>query len=103
MTFVETSIFTKNLAKYLQDEEYWRLQIYLMNQPDTGDIIQGTGGLRKLRWLAKGKGKRGGVRIIYYWKTHVHKVYLMSIYAKNEVTNLSTKDKKILKQMLEDL
>ena len=103
MTFVETLVFTKNLAKYLHDEEYWQLQLYLMNQPSAGDIIQGAGGLRKLRWLAKGKGKREGVRIIYYWKMHTQKIYLMSIYAKNEVADLSAKAKKILKQMLEDL
>lgn len=68
MIFVETLLFTKQLADYLLDDEYRELQESLLEKPDAGDIIQGTGGLRKLRWNRGNKGKRSGTRIIYYWK-----------------------------------
>ena len=101
MLFIETNLFTKQLAGYFCDEEYRELQIYLIKQPDAGDVIQGTGGLRKLRWGSGNKGKRGGVRIIYYWQMADEQIYMMTLYAKNEMTDLSAKDKKILKQMIE--
>jgi mRNA-degrading endonuclease RelE of RelBE toxin-antitoxin system len=66
MVFIETSVFTKQVAELLSDEEYVSLQTYLAENPTAGDVIQGTGGLRKLRWAAMGKGKRGGVRVIYF-------------------------------------
>lgn len=66
MMFIEATIFTKVLKDYFDDDEYKELQSYLMKHPAAGDIIQGTGGIRKLRWSTKGKGKRSGTRIIYY-------------------------------------
>ena len=66
MLFIETEIFTEDVKKLLDDDEYRRLQIFLAIQPDYGDLIQETGGLRKVRWRVRGKGKRGGVRIIYF-------------------------------------
>ena len=101
MIFIETHLFTKQLGAYLSHEEYRELQNFLLEKPDNGDIIQGTGGLRKLRWGTRTKGKRGGVRIIYYWHKINHQIYLMTLYAKNEITDLSEKEKKILKQMVE--
>lgn len=68
MIFIETSAFTNLLSSYLSDEDYRRLQSYLLKKPDAGDIVKGSGGVRKVRWAADGKGKRGGVRVIYYWK-----------------------------------
>lgn len=68
MIFIETSAFTKLLPQYLTDEEYRALQTYLMQKPDAGDLVQGSGGVRKVRWTPEEKGKSGGVRIIYYWK-----------------------------------
>ena len=67
MIFIETSVFTKEIKDLLSDEEYRMLQTALMFRPDAGDIIRGGGGLRKVRWSLPGMGKRGGLRIIYYW------------------------------------
>ena len=66
MIFIETTIFTKLLPKYLADDEYRALQWYLLVYPDAGDIVRGSGGIRKVRWAPEGKGERGGVRVIYY-------------------------------------
>jgi len=69
MLFIETTIFTKLIRNYLKADEYLGLQKYLLKYPDKGDIIPGAGGVRKFRWSLPGKGKRGGVRVIYYWKS----------------------------------
>jgi hypothetical protein len=101
MVFIETSIFTKKHPQYLSDDEYRELQNFLINKPNAGDLIQGTGGLRKLRWSLGNKGKQGGVRIIYYWQLAKEQIYFMTLYSKNEKVDLSPQDKKIIKQMLE--
>lgn len=100
MIFIETSIFTKQYTQYLSDDEYRELQNFLINKPDAGVLIQGTGGLRKLRWSLRSKGKRGGVRIIYYLQSSKSQIYFMTLYSKNEKVDLSTQEKKLLKQML---
>ena len=83
MRFIETPIFTKELRKSLRDEEYRSLQLALILRPEQGDIIPGSGGLRKIRWGAKGKGKRGGCRIIFYWgKKHGSVLYAICILKK---------------------
>jgi len=102
MVFIETSLFTKYLKEYLKDDEYRELQSFLIKQPDAGDLIQGTGGLRKLRWNLNNKGKRGGIRVIYYWQIAADQIYFFTLYAKNEVSDLTEDQKKVLKQMLED-
>jgi len=66
MIFIETPIFTADLNELLTDDEYAEFQQYLADNPRSGDVIQDTGGLRKIRWTSNGKGKRGGVRVIYY-------------------------------------
>ncbi len=101
MIFIESTLFTKHLSAYLLDDEYRELQQFLIERPYAGAIIQGTGGLRKLRWSFGDKGKRGGTRIIYYWKVTEDQIYLMTLYAKNEMSDLSTDEKKILRQMVE--
>jgi len=68
MIFIETSFFTKLLPNYLGEEDYRGLQNYLLQHPESGDVVRGSGGVRKVRWAADGKGKSGGVRVIYYWK-----------------------------------
>jgi mRNA-degrading endonuclease RelE of RelBE toxin-antitoxin system len=68
MEFIETSIFTKLISKYLTDDEFRLFQWYLFMNPEAGDIVRGSGGVRKVRWAPEGKGKSGGVRIMYYWK-----------------------------------
>lgn len=102
MVFIETVLFSNYLHNYLNDDEYRKLQSYLIEQPESGDLIIGTGGLRKLRWLLNGKGKRSGIRVIYYWRASEEQIYLFTLYAKNEMSDLSSADKKALKVMLED-
>lgn len=68
MIFIETSTFTKLIDTYLTDDEYLGLQSFLLKYPEAGKIVRGSGGVRKLRWAISGKGKSGGVRVIYYWK-----------------------------------
>ena len=84
MLFIESSAFSALLEDWLSDEEYRGLQSYLMERPDAGDIIRGSGGIRKLRWAAKGKGKSGGVRVIYYWARAPEQIYLLTMYGKSE-------------------
>ena len=102
MLFVETRIFTRFLPDYLSDEEYKDFQAYLAVNPEAGDIMQRTGGLRKVRWKSKGKGKRSGVRIIYYFHATVDRIYLLTVYAKNEVTDLSPDECKALRKLVEE-
>lgn len=83
LSFVESSLFTRYVYEYLNEESYADLQWHLMNAPDAGDVIRGSGGVRKLRWSARGRGKRGGVRVIYYWHTAHGEIWLLTIYAKN--------------------
>lgn len=101
MIFIETAYYTKIVADYLSDEEQRELQAHLIEFPDEGDIIKGTGGIRKIRWGAKGKGKSGGVRVIYYWRTSRDHIYLLNIYGKNEASDLTAKEREYLKKMVE--
>lgn len=101
MVFIETAYFTRIVADYLSDGEQGELQTYLVEHPDDGDIIKGSGGIRKIRWGAKGKGKSGGVRVIYFWRTARAHIYLLSIYGKNEASNLTAKEKEYLKKLVE--
>jgi mRNA-degrading endonuclease RelE of RelBE toxin-antitoxin system len=102
MIFIETSLFTNLIPEYFDDDDYRELQLFLANQPKAGPVIPGTGGLRKLRWSSGNKGKRGGVRVIYYFKTSEDQIYLMTIFSKNEATDLTIEEKKILKKMVEE-
>ena len=89
MRFVETPIFTELVSKRLDDEEYRALQITLLLRPEQGPVIPGSGGLRKIRWSAEGRGKRGGFRIIYFWDKSSSTVYMLFLYQKNEQGDLS--------------
>ena len=89
MRFVETSVFTAVLHRHLDDERYRQLQIALMLRPEQGPIIKGSGGLRKIRWAPAGVGKRGGVRVIYYWAPGECVFYMLYIYAKVEQGDLT--------------
>ena len=101
MLFIETDIFTEDVKTLLDDDEYHRFQIFLATQPEYGDLIQNTGGLRKIRWLAGGKGKRGGVRVIYFYRTREFEIRLLLIYLKGVKDDLSASEKAILKKMIE--
>lgn len=100
MIFIETSIFTRLLPKYLSDDEYRAFQWYLIAYPDAGDVVRGSGGVRKIRWAEKGKGKRGGVRIIYYWKKSADEIWLLTTYSKKEKATIKGH---ILKKIAEEI
>ena len=82
MEIIEAPAFTKHLSAYLDDEEYRALQMTLIRSPEHGDIIEGTGGFRKLRWSSprRAKGKRGGLRVIYYYLAQEQQLWLMTVY-----------------------
>ncbi len=87
-SFIETKLFTKLITGYLSDEEYSQLQQTLIKNPEAGDLVPGSGGVRKLRWGVKGRGKRGGVRVIYYVRTHRGQIWMLTVYAKNVAENI---------------
>ena len=89
MIFIETSIFTKLLPDYLTDEDYRGLQNYLLQHPDSGDLIRGSGGVRKVRWAIEGRGKRSGIRAIYYWKKSHSEIWMLTLYSKSEQVSIS--------------
>jgi len=78
--FVETPFFEEDIRQLMPDEAYGELQQYLAGQPDAGDVIQGTGGIRKVRWRLSGTGKRGGVRVIYYWRTAENQILMLMVW-----------------------
>jgi hypothetical protein len=88
MEIIETSFFTKQIARLMTDDEYSELQIELAKYPESGDLIPGGNGLRKLRWGAPGIGKRSGYRVIYYWTDAKNRIYMLMIYAKSTQQNL---------------
>lgn len=100
--FVELPAFARYRAEYLGDEGFRSLQNFLLQHPEAGDVIEGTGGLRKMRHAdrKRGKGKRGGLRVIYYWWDGGSQFWLFTLYDKDEMENLSAADKKALKAML---
>lgn len=101
MEIIETSIFTRQVVDHLDDDEYLDIQLALINCPDLGSKIPGTGGLRKLRWGFEGKGKRGGIRIIYYWFISDNEILMLYLYPKNDQDDLTAEQKKTLKKIVE--
>lgn len=103
MLFVEAPAFTRHLPSYLTDDEYRRLQNALLANPEAGAVMPGTGGFRKMRWPAprRGKGTRGGLRIIYYYFADEEHVWLMTLYGKDEVEDLTPAEKRALKAAIE--
>lgn len=97
MIFVETPIFTRLLQELLSDEEYAAFQRFLVADPQAGDVIKDTGGLRKVRWSAGGKGKRGGVRVIYYNVDEADQIRLLLIYKKGIQDDLTAAQRTQLK------
>jgi hypothetical protein len=102
MVIIETSIFTRQIQALLSDEEYRGLQTALAHHPNAGSVIVGSGGLRKLRWVAKGRGKRGGSRVIYYWAVSQEQLLMLLIYNKSEQEDLTRDQLKTLKKMVKE-
>jgi len=101
MIIVETTPFTKLIKTLMSDDEYRELQVALVVRPDLGDIVPGGGGLRKVRWSLPGQGKRGGVRIIYYWAVDDDHIRMLYVYPKGSQANLTQKQLKTLKVIVE--
>jgi hypothetical protein len=101
--FIEAPTFTAIVAGYLEDDEYRALQLFLAGDPEAGDVMPGTGGFRKLRWAdrRRGKGKRGGLRVIYYHLSADAQIWLMTLYDKDEMADLSAAEKRALKAALD--
>lgn len=99
-TFVETKLFTELVGQYLSDDEYLELQLSLVANPEAGDLVRGSGGLRKLRWRVAGRGKRGGIRVIYYLRSQQGQMWMLTLYAKNEDKNIPGH---ILKKIKEEI
>jgi len=102
MVIKETSIFTKRVQKLLARESYRLLQLRLVAEPDAGDLIRGTGGLRKVRWEGAGRGKRGGVRVIYYWAQKQDVLLKLLIYGKSQQDDLTSEQKAVLKKLIQE-
>lgn len=98
ITFVEDEQFTQAADRLLTGEELFALMQKLATEPEAGDMIPRSGGCRKLRFAAKGKGARGGARVIYFHRSSAGQILLLEIYAKNEKTDLSTNELKVLKR-----
>ena len=88
MEFIEATAFTKYVYDYLTEDEYLGLQSFLLQNPEAGKIVRGSGGVRKVRWAITGKGKSGGVRVIYYFKKQDDEIWLLTIYSKSEVGSI---------------
>jgi hypothetical protein len=103
MLFVEAPAFTRHLLWYLTDDEFRRLQGALVGNPDAGAVMPGTGGFRKMRWAdpRRGKGTRGGLRIVYYHFAEEEQIWLMTLYGKDEVKDLTPAEKRTLKAAIQ--
>ena len=101
MVFIETNIFTRLITELMSDEEYQELQKVLISSPDMGNVIKASGGLRKVRWKLQGKGKSGGVRVIYYWVVNNAQIRMLYVYPKGKQENLSIEQVRMLKKIIE--
>ncbi len=87
-SFIETALFSRHVQEYLTDEEYLELQNELIRNPSAGPVISGSGGVRKLRWAASGRGKRGGFRVIYFVRRPKGIIWMLTIYPKSEIDSI---------------
>lgn len=99
-SFIETQLFTRLVLLYLSDEQYTELQFALINNPELGPVIAGTGGVRELRWAAPGRGKRGGYRVIYYVRRPKGIIWMLTMYPKNVTDSIPAH---VLREIREEL
>ena len=102
MKLIETPIFTRGLINLLTDDQYRALQTALLFRPEQGQLIKGGGGLRKIRWGGKGRGKRGSVRLIHYWHVDDLAFYMLYIYPKSLRDDLSPEQVKVLSRLVRE-
>jgi hypothetical protein len=102
--FIEAPFFTEVLPAYLGADDYRELQLHLARDPEAGDVIPGSGGFRKLRWpdRRRGKGKRGGLRVIYYYLASDTQVWLITVYDKDETADLTSAERRALKSAIDE-
>ncbi len=103
MEFIETPTFTRLLLDLLTDDEYSGLQSVLVDNPERGDLIRGGGGIRKLRYALSGRGKSGGVRVIYYWMRDDGQIYMLLIYPKSKKDTLTDRETALLREFVKEL
>jgi len=104
MLFIETPIFTKLVTDLMPDDEYRKIQLALVLRPGAGKIIPGSGGgLRKIRWKSGSSGKRGGLRLIYFWDVPEDRIYMLLIYKKSKQEDLTPNQLKILQNLVKEL
>lgn len=103
MLFVETPTFTRMIDALLDEAAYAKLQEELLKRPDAGDLIKNGGGIRKLRWKRTGSGKRGGIRVIYYWITEDEQILMLLAYPKNVKDNLTDQETALLRKLVKEL
>lgn len=97
-TFIESAAFERFRPAYLDDDEYAALQQFMISHPEAGDLVRGSGGVRKLRWRARGKGKRGGIRVIYYIRHYPSELWMLTVYSKSDLDDVPGH---ILRQLME--
>ena len=102
MIFIETPVFTDEIYVHVSDNDYKELQTVLLIRPEAGKLIKGSNGLRKIRWKTKDSGKRGGLRIIYYWDNPNDKIYLLLPYLKSKKEDLTKQEIKILSKLISE-
>ena len=102
MRFVETPLFTSAIREQLDEEDYRRLQIALLLRPAQGALIRGSNGLRKVRWAATGRGKRSGLRVVYYWHAAEQVIYMLYAYPKNAQENLTPGQLRMLSRLVRE-
>lgn len=102
ISFVETRLFTRLVQEYLSDDEYSALQQALLQDPEAGAVVPGSGGVRKLRWGMAGRGKRGGLRVIYFLRTRQGQIWMLTIYPKNVAENIPANLLRQIKEEIDD-
>jgi hypothetical protein len=101
--FIETPTFTRAITALLSDDDYVHLQIALLQNPALGDVIRGGSGIRKLRFALSGRGKRGGIRVIYYWRKDEYQIYMLLAYAKSVKDTLTDAQLAVLRELVKEL